>query len=82
VCRVDDSNCSRTDLGIGDFWVTSERLGYGIKFLIPSYSADDMYLIAPNAKKPKEALSSFSLCSVLLRDYLSPQLTTTVAHHS
>jgi hypothetical protein len=53
VCRVDDSNCSRTDLGIGDFWVTSERLGYGIKFLIPSYSADDMYLIAPNAKKPE-----------------------------
>ena len=46
-----DVMLGRTDMCIGDFWVTSQRLGYGISFLSPSYAADDMYLIAPNKKK-------------------------------
>lgn len=46
-----DVMLGRTDMCIGDFWVTSQRLGYGITFLSPAYAADDMYLIAPNKKK-------------------------------
>ena len=43
---VMDTVLGNTDLCIGDFWVTSERLSWGAQFLSPSLYEDEMFLIA------------------------------------
>jgi hypothetical protein len=40
----------KLDLCVGRFWVTAERLGIGVKFMIPLYN-DNFYLIAPRVQE-------------------------------
>ena len=37
----------KTDVCIGDVWVTAERVSLGVQFISPPFDSDNMYLIAP-----------------------------------
>ena len=45
-----DVATGKTDMCIGEFWVTSQRIGLGVKFLSPQIDVDELYLIAPRAE--------------------------------